>query len=508
MRTCPGSRARSLHFTEKNFQRILKRTESFILRSLISFPQRFIMNIEKITGSRRVSLGQMLDARERRAERQRRMLQAGTECLVSYTLNMPGEIKQFPLARAFFVKGLERLKKILLRIGADIKDEKLFLDEATGSEALLAVAHSPAEVKMAACAIEESTAASRLYDLDVLDADGQKISRTQLGLPERKCIICGRPVVDCAPARVHSAEELSHAAVRLMYDDLAAAFAEKTAEAAQKALLYEVCVSPKPGLVDRFNNGSHHDMNFYSFIDSACALRPYFRQCVLIGAENAQLEPQKLFGLLRVPGMEAEQRMYDADGGVNVHKGAVFSVGLVCAARGRLWSRGESGCAENIMETVKTMLKRVCDDFSCPDASAGQKIFHESGVTGIRGEAAAGFPAAAGLGLPVFEQLLSQGCTVNDAAAVTLLHLICVVDDTNMIKRSSLKRFREIQRQIGDLLQDDPVPAPEKTAALDRQFIAENLSPGGSADMLALTLLLHFLRPFENEKCPGCNTTV
>jgi hypothetical protein len=122
-----------LHFTEKNFQRILKRTESFILRSLISFPQRFIMNIEKITGSRRVSLGQMLDARERRAERQRRMLQAGTECLVSYTLNMPGEIKQFPLARAFFVKGLERLKKILLRVGADIKDEKLFLDEATGS---------------------------------------------------------------------------------------------------------------------------------------------------------------------------------------------------------------------------------------------------------------------------------------------------------------------------------------------------------------------------------------
>jgi holo-ACP synthase/triphosphoribosyl-dephospho-CoA synthase len=464
------------------------------------------MNIEKIMGSRRITLSQMLDARERRANRQREMLRSGAECLVSCTLNMPGEIKQFPLAQAFFAQGLARLEKTLSCIGADIKSERRFLDDDTGSEAFLAVQCDPVRVKMATCALEESSPASRLYDLDVLDAQGQKISRTQLGLPERKCIICGRPVMECAPRRIHTAEELSHAAVRLMYDDLTAAFAGKIAEAAQKALLYEVCVSPKPGLVDRFNNGSHQDMNLYSFVDSACALYPYFRQCVLIGAENALLEPSHLFQLLRVPGMEAEQVMYEATGGVNVHKGAIFSMGTLCAARGQLWNRGETAVPEKLMMTVQSMLKWVCDDFKRPARTAGEKIYQRSGVKGIRGEAASGFPAVTKLGLPLLERLLGEGISVNDAAAVVLLHLICAVEDTNMIKRSSVERFREVQREISVLLQEVPVPPPERIAALDRQFIAENLSPGGCADMLALTLLLHFLRPFENEISPAAES--
>lgn len=459
------------------------------------------MDVERILGKNGVSLAQVLAARERRAARQREMLRGGGKSLISYTLNMPGEVKQFPLAQAFFLHGLARLERHLARNGISvIKKECCF--EATGSEAMLLTGGAPADVKRLTAALEISSPSSRLYDMDVLAPDGMKISREALGLPPRRCVICGRAVIDCAPRRVHPARELSCAAVKLMYDDAAGRFADTVASAAQRALLYEVCVSPKPGLVDRFNSGSHRDMDLFKFMDSASALAPYFRRCAALGAEAAEQEPERLFQALRLPGMEAETDMLEATGSVNVHKGAIFSAGVICAARGWLWGRGENAAAERLAGTARKMLAGLKDEFSPQGQSAGERIFRESGVTGIRGEAAAGFPAVIECGLPVFERLLAENLPLNEAAAVTLLHLIGAADDTNMIRRSSLSRFREVQRQIKRLLDEKAVPDMADIERLDRQFIAENLSPGGSADLLALTLLMHFMRDFESEKAP------
>ncbi len=444
----------------------------------------------------------MLDARERRVERQTRMLETGAKCLVSFTLNMPGEVKRFPLAEKFFLRGLARLRRSLARAGIEPKKELRFIED-TGCEAFLAVDAEPSAVKRITSALEESSEASRLYDMDVLDAAGKKVARGDIGLPPRRCIICGREVMECAPRRLHSAEELACAAVRLMYAEELDLFAEKTAGAAQRALFCEVCVSPKPGLVDRFNSGSHRDMDLFSFVDSTCALRPYFRRCVMLGAENADAAPETLFYLLRLPGMEAEETMLAATGGVNVHKGAIFSVGVLCAARGRLWALGETAETDLLSKTVRDMLAGLKGDFESPSAdTAGKRIFRGTGVTGIRGEAAAGFPSAVGTGLPALESLLESGLPLNDAAAAVLLRLICEVEDTNMIKRSSLERFREIQAEIRGLLEKTPAPSTETIAALDARFIRENLSPGGSADMLALTLLFRFFGEFQNDVAP------
>ena len=459
------------------------------------------MDVERILGENGISLAQMLAARERRAARQRDMLRGGGKSLISYTLNMPGEIKQFPLAQSFFRHGLARLERHLARRGVSVvKKECRF--ESTGSEAMLLTDGAPADVKSLTVALEVSSPASRLYDMDVLAPDGTKISREALGLPPRRCVICGRAAMDCAPRPIHPARELACAAVKLMYDEAVGRFADTVANAAQRALLYEVCVSPKPGLVDRFNSGSHRDMDLFKFVDSASALAPYFRRCAALGAEAAEQEPERLFQALRLPGMEAEAAMLEATGGVNAHKGVIFSVGVVCAARGWLWGRGEPAAAERLAGAARKMLAGLKDEFPPQGQSAGEKIFRESGVTGIRGEAAAGFPAVLECGLPVFERLLAENLPLNDAAAVTLLHLIGAADDTNMIRRSSLPRFREVQRQIERLLDGTTVPSMTDIARLDRQFVAENLSPGGSADLLALTLLLHFMRDFENEKAP------
>ena len=319
------------------------------------------MEIERLREGREVTLTEVLDARERRVVRQNEMLKNGGT-LVSFTLNMPGPVKQFPLARAFFERGLARLERALERQHIHVNSKTVFFD-VTGSEAFLSTDVPALEIKKITSALEESSQASRLYDMDVLNSCGQKIERGEVGLPPRTCIVCGRPVLDCAPRRIHSADELARTAVKLMYDDECETFSSRVAQQAQRALLCEVCVSPKPGLVDRFNNGSHRDMDLFTFIDSACVLAPYFRQCVRLGIDCAERLPDELFRMLRFPGMEAEEAMYAATGGVNAHKGAIFSVGVLCAARGWMWARGEHASPESLAHTAAAMTTNVNDDF-------------------------------------------------------------------------------------------------------------------------------------------------
>ncbi|MDY3869228.1 MAG: citrate lyase holo-[acyl-carrier protein] synthase [Pyramidobacter sp.] len=459
------------------------------------------MNIQKLCGGNKITLVEMLDARERRVGRQQEMLAAGGASLVCFTLNMPGEVKCFPIAQKFFERGLDRLKRHLKRSGAGILQEKKYI-EKTGCEAFLLTDTDALTVKKLAVQLEESSEASRLYDMDVLSADGVKVSRSSLGLPGRTCIVCGRPAMDCAPRRAHLAEELARRAVSLMASDVRGAFADDVSAAAQRALLCEVCVSPKPGLVDRFNNGSHTDMDLFTFVSSACALAPYFRRCVLTGIEMSDERADALFERMRVLGMEAEEDMLAATGGVNAHKGAIFSAGVLCGARGWLWGRGETAETPKLLDAVTQILVRLKDDFGAQPDTAGGKIYRSTGISGIRGEAAAGFPSAGRLGLPLLELLLSKGCPFNDAGAITLVHLMACVDDTNMIKRSSHGRYEEIKSQIQELVSRDPAPSMETLASLDKDFIAENLSPGGSADMLALSFMLHFFSAFSSETCP------
>ena len=108
------------------------------------------------------------------------------------------------------------------------------------------------------------------------------------------------------------------------------------ARLAVRSLLTEAAVYPKPGLVTPLDAGSHADMDFQSFLDSAMALLPCFLNCASIGMETLELGPEDVFGLLRVTGRQGEWEMLRATGGANTHKGAVFLLGLLCAAAGRL----------------------------------------------------------------------------------------------------------------------------------------------------------------------------
>lgn len=275
-------------------------------------------------------------------------------------------------------------------------------------------------------------------------------------------------------------------------------FPRHAAACAARALLYELSATPKPGLVDRANNGAHADMDFTLFIDSACSLIGYFEDLARLGLECSDEEPAAVFAKARALGVEAEGRMLEATKGVNTHKGAVFSLGLACLAAGRLFGAGEGLAPKGLLGTCARLCGGALADFEAASRRAarthGEEQYLRYGTSGARGEAANGFPAVRSA-LPVLEGLLEQGASANDASVVVLLHLLACVQDSNIAHRASPEALAAIMDEAGALfaqgLSIDGFIA--NAAALDERFIRDNISPGGCADLLALTWFTHFL---------------
>ena len=443
--------------------------------------------------TRMVELPQMLEARERRAERQRELLDIYHLPLVSFTLNIAGPVKNSPSVRRGFRLGRELLLGQLSRLKAPVRFSEE-IDEDTGCEGLYVVDLAQEMLKEAACAIEDGTELGRLFDMDVLAPDGGKLDRPT----PRTCLICGKPAKDCARSRTHTVAELQRRTHELLTEAINTHDAQTAASLAVRALLYEVCTTPKPGLVDRVNSGSHKDMDIFTFMSSSAALWPYFAQCVRVGRDTAARPAPETLAALRWPGKLAEGTMLSATGGVNTHKGAIFSLGLACAAVGRL-DREQWDDSEMILAQVAAMaagsVSRELSGLTKETAStAGQRFYLEYGVTGVRGQAEAGFPSVLEYGLPTLEKGLEQGRNVDEAGAAAMLTLLAHGTDTNMVSRGGIDVQREKSAQLLKLLETYPYPNADMLTVLDQDYIRQNLSPGGSADLLALCYLLHFLK--------------
>jgi len=349
----------------------------------------------------------------------------------------------------------------------------------------------PAAALKDACLVLETAAPiGRLYDLDVLDVDGGKLSRP---VP-RTCLICGGPVTVCSRSRAHGL-----AAIRARTRDILADFAAGHLSAlARQALEDEVDLTPKPGLVDRRNSGSHTDMDSFTFMSSAASLYPYFEACTRAGRKTADGPAPETFAALRPLGCEAEGEMLAATHGVNTHKGAIFSIGIVCAALGRL-DRAVWADPARVLAEVSTMTAGLtAKDFAGVTAenavTAGQKLYVQYGITGVRGQVEAGLPAVLEFGLPALEKGLAAGYSLNQSGCGALLAIIANSTDTNLIARSDRATQLAVVEELKALLARTPYPDEAALCTLDDRFIAANLSPGGSADLLALCYLLHFFK--------------
>ena len=147
-------------------------------------------------------------------------------------------------------------------------------------------------------------------------------------------------------------------------------------------------------------------------------------------------------------------------------------------------ARMTEGLAERELTTNKATVVQT----------TGQRLFAQYGLRGTRGEAEQGFPAVLNAGLPKLEHGIAQGLSLNDAGCAALLALMTAATDTNLIARSDRATQKRVTEQMRELLERSPFPDRETLEELDKAFIKENLSPGGSADLLAMTYMLYFLK--------------
>jgi triphosphoribosyl-dephospho-CoA synthase len=265
---------------------------------------------------------------------------------------------------------------------------------------------------------------------------------------------------------------------------------------ASKALLKEVELSPKPGLVDRFNSGAHRDMDRATFHASIKAIAPWFPHFYRIGFGTRELAAEELLAHLRPAGIDCEEAMLRSTGGVNTHRGSIFSLGLLAAAAGRLEARFVAMDRERLCAEVACICSHLVEDelqqLDAP-STAGEQLFQAHGLTGVRGEAASGFKTVRENGLPAFNKILSLGGSEEDALHEALLHLLAANHDTNLVHRGGLAGLAHVQRCAQALIEYGGARAcgfQKRMVNFDCDLIARNLSPGGSADLLAVTWFL------------------
>lgn len=397
-----------------------------------------------------ITLEQVLLARDRRVQRQQALHRQYGGTLLSFTMNIAGPVKDTPLVRLAFRAGLAALDRDL---GAPVHRESVAAP--TGPEALL-VYHRPAgAVKDLCLRLEEQAPVGRLYDLDVLSPGGEKLSRPQ----SRRCLICGGPVTVCSRSRAHGL-----AAIRERTEELLRDFAVRhLAQLARQALEDEVDLTPKPGLVDRRNTGAHDDMDRPLFHRSAQVLEPYFRQFAALGMAGAS--PRELQSL----GRQAEEAMLAATGGVNTHKGALYSFALLLSALGRCLTEGGEP-----FDTAAAIAAAL------PPAENTHGSAVRSQCGGVRQEAVSGFPTARHM----------RGILESAGPLSALVWAMARLDDSTLVYRGGPQGLAYVRRRATELLRLPEEALPPALEALDDDLMARRLSPGGSADLLALALFL------------------
>ncbi len=256
----------------------------------------------------------------------------------------------------------------------------------------------------------------------------------------------------------------------------------QVADMAEAALLAELETWPKPGLVSHFDAGSHHDMDAGMLRVSIAAIKPFYAALADAGAHGATM------GRLRLIGLDAEQAMLDATQGVNTHRGAIFALGLLCAASG--------ACADVPSTVLGTIVRERWGTAILQDPlgrdSNGASALSRFGAGGARAEAASGFPHVFGVGLPALR--LGRELAPGDTQAgrvQAFFGLLASLEDTNLLHRGGSAGLRYARCEAHRFLDEGGVGHSnwlEKAVSLHRAFIRRRLSPGGCADMLACTL--------------------
>ena len=441
---------------------------------------------------RAVALDDILAARDARVARQQAMLAQGG-VLLSLTLVAPGAVKRSPLLDAIFAAALAALRPLV-----DDARARLEAVDDSGHHALYLLDGAARDWKTRMLALENRAPLSRLWDIDIIDRDGVAVSRRDLGLPPRRCLICDDDAKTCARERRHD--------IAALQADIARRYrlhqqAQAIAATMRDALITEATLTPKAGLVDAAHNGGHSDMNLALFLRSADAIAPYLGDCAATGMTFAgHPASPALLAAIRPIGLAAEAAMRAATGGVNTHKGAIFAFGLTAAALGKRLAEQHAATLADVQADVRALCAEILAELRQGDCdSAGKRGYARHGISGARGEAASGFATVSAHALPLYQQELAADGNERRALLAALVALYAANDDSTTLARVGLDGLRAHQHWARTLLADratlaDEARLSDAIAAYARNCAAKRLSAGGSADLLALTAWLgqHF----------------
>ena len=280
---------------------------------------------------------------------------------------------------------------------------------------------------------------------------------------------------------------------------------QKVGQYLTQAILLEVSTHPKPGLVTRLSNGAHKDMSIFTFMMSSAVLSKAFNDLQDIGqAHRGTLA--ELFCKLRSYGVGAEAELLRVTKGVNTQRGILFAGGIVSAVSGYAMNMGLSRDAllPMIKEMAAGLVARELKNLDHAAMTAGEKLYYKYGITGIRGEVENGFPSVVNYGLPALEDAFDKGATINDALVHALISLMTVVEDSNVIWRTDYDTLLKVQRIAKNILSLGSVFTEKGRMAIaetERYFLQRRISPGGSADLLSVTITLYLLehKEFPND---------
>jgi len=270
--------------------------------------------------------------------------------------------------------------------------------------------------------------------------------------------------------------------------------AGQLAELARQALVAEVELTPKPGLVDRRGAGAHSDLSLDLMRQSAAAIAPYFEAM----GDSAQSMPfdRGLRTEVAAIGRAAESAMLQATNGSNAHKGAIWILGLLVTAASRGIDLNPTAIAQDA-----AFLARMPDRAQPQLLSHGEMVRARYGATGARGEAFAGFPHVLHVGLPTLRAERNRARTETNSRLWALLNIMARLEDTCVLYRGGAEGLAIVQKGASDaLLAGGPGSVAGELAMLrlDQELLIRNISPGGAADLLAATLFLDALEQGQN----------
>lgn len=450
-------------------------------------------------------INQFLQNREDRVVYQNSLISKYNLPLLTVRTNYPGENKNEIIANN--ISDIISHEIELLFEGKIIYRE--LIHKLEGKIHIFIINDTPKNIKFQTMYLEETHILGRCVDIDVYDCNGNGISRQEFGKGKRKCMLCDDLAFVCGRTLKHSHNEIKEYINQKYiefknYELKAEQLSSLLSDIALEGMIYEVSSFPSFGLVSPLSNGSHNDMNFFTFLDSSFVLKNGFKEMAKIIYSALPLDIA--FKKLRIIGQQTEEQMFKTTNNVNTHKGMIFLLGIAisCTARA-IFEKKEF---HDIQSIIQEMTKDILKDFDKIDTSKplthGEKLFLEHGFTGIRGEIQNGLEVVFKGSLPIFNKTLTQTNNFNLTAVQTLIFLMSKVMDSTIVYRHDFETLHEVKTQMENIFNDGGIFIENSTEffnRLEKEYIGRRISPGGSADLLAITIFFYKVHKiFDNLK--------